>query len=269
MCIRDSFNVVRREYNAGQWNPEPGDSRSYRVTEETEGFYVEANYRPNEQWLINGGVRYVETTVQGNKSDLRQSYDNTLPAINITYEPVEDVLLRASYSENIQRPNPASISGAINYTPLNGTVTVANPGVGPETSEAIDLAVEWYFADESFVGITYFRKDISDAIVPFETPRTALPAEILPVVAADPVYDENSPVFDPNVVQANDPTGWDVTESINSPEVSELNGYEIGFQHVVPIGVGVLANYTYIDSDHIVSGLSENSSTLPVFYDTD
>lgn len=150
------FDVVRREYSAGQWNPEPNDSRTYKVSEDTMGGYVEGNYNVGD-WRLNGGVRFVETTVDGNKSlEGEKSYTNTLPALNVIYEPIQDLLFRAAYSINIARPNPQNLAGAYSYTPINGNFSVDNPGLKPEESEALDFAVEWYFAPESYVGLAFF-----------------------------------------------------------------------------------------------------------------
>lgn len=262
------FAVVRNEYNAGTWNAEPNDSRSYKVSEDTMGGYVEANYFVGD-WTLNGGLRFVETTVQGNKSDLKESYTNTLPAINVTFEPMQDLLLRASYSQNLARPNPASLSGAVSYTPINGNISVQNPGLKPEVADAIDFAVEWYFAEESYVGIAFFQKEISDSITSETLENVTLTGELLSIVSADPVYDPASPEYDPSAVPAGDANAWNLTQSSNSSETDKINGIEIGFNYVLPMGIGFLANYTNIDSDSLITGLSENSYNLGAFYENE
>lgn len=261
------FDVVRRQYNAGSWNPEPNDSRTYVVSEDTMGAYVEANYNVGD-WRLNGGVRFVETTVDGNKSlEGEKSYTNTLPAINVVYEPIQDVLFRASYSQNIARPNPQNLAGAYDYTPINGNFNVDNPGLKPETSDNIDLSAEWYFAPESFVGIAYFRKEISDAITSITRESVQLDQVYQDEMILDPVYDPTSPAYDESAILPSD--DWNVTTSTNSSEADKINGYEISFNYVMDFGLGFLANYTYIDSDNLITGLSENTYNLGAFYETD
>lgn len=260
-----NYAVVNAAYNAGEWNPEPNDSNTYIVSEDTMGAYVEGNYNVGN-WSLNGGFRWVETTVQGNKSDLKESYTNTLPAVNVTFEPVDDVLLRASYSENIARPNPANLSGAVSYTPINGSITVANPGLKPETGESFDFGVEWYFAPESYVGLVFFSKDITDAITS-ETVATTLNPQLRAIVAADPAYDPTSPQYEPSALSPD--ATWNLTQSTNSDDVEKIDGFEIGFNYVTEIGVGFLANYTSLDTEEVVFGLSETSYNLGVFYEND
>lgn len=258
------FDVVREQYNAGQWNPEPNDSRTYKVSEDTMGAYVEGNYFVGD-WRLNGGVRFVETTVNGNKSlEGEKSYTNTLPAINVTYEPIQDLLFRAAYSQNIARPNPQNLAGAFSYTPINGNFSVDNPGLKPEKADAYDLAVEWYFAPESYVGLTLFQKEISDAITSVTREDTLAPV-YRNAIAQDPVYDPTDPAYDASAIPPD--SVWNITEGTNASEVDEIRGVEIGFNYVLPMGIGFLANYTYIDSDALITGLSENSYNLGAFYE--
>lgn len=260
------FDVVRGQYNAGSWAANPGSSNTYVVSEETLGTYVEATYFIND-WTINGGLRWVETTVQGNKSlEGKKTYTNTLPAINVTYEVMEDLLLRASYSENMARPNPAQLSGAFNFGALSGDASVLNPGLKPELVESFDLGAEWYFAPESYVGIFLFSKEISD-VIDSETTPTTLSQVFQDEIASDPRYDPASPSFDPSL----NPPGaiWNLTQSFNSNSNIKINGFEIGFNYVMEIGIGFLGNYTSIDSDDDITGLSDTSYNLGVFYEND
>ncbi|MDT0602508.1 TonB-dependent receptor [Thalassotalea castellviae] len=261
------INVARSEYNAGKFLP---DTRSgnYVVTEETEGFYIDADYFLGPV-IINAGVRYVETTVSGNASDLEETYDNTLPALNLTYNVNEDILVRAAWSENVVRPNPQSLTGEVNGTPINASASVANPGVGPETVTSFDLSAEWYFADESYVAVVYFQKEITDAITSNTAAGVTLPKEYADIIATDPIYNVGSPSYDPSAVDPYKANAWDLTTSTNSTETDDIDGFEIAARYITEMGVGFDANYTRISSDNIVQGLSENAYNLGVFYEND
>jgi iron complex outermembrane receptor protein len=182
---------------------------------------------------------------------------------------MEDVVLRAAWSENVVRPNPQSLTGQVNGTPINASATVSNPGVGPETITSTDLSAEWYFADESYVAFVYFQKEITDAITSSTADSVTLPKEYADIIATDPVYDVNSPSYDPSAVDAYATNSWNLTTQSNSTEVDNISGFEIAARYVFPLGLGVDANYTKIDSDDIVQGLSENAYNLGVFYEND
>ncbi|MDO6446403.1 TonB-dependent receptor [Colwellia sp. 1_MG-2023] len=259
--------VARQEYSAGTFLPD-NRSGNYVVSEDTEGFYVDVDYYFNEL-TVNAGVRYVETTVSGDASDLEETYDNTLPALNLTYNVTDDLLVRAAWSKNVVRPNPQSLTGQVIGTPINGSASVSNPGVGPETVTSIDVSAEWYFADESYVAFVYFQKDITDAITSTTQNGVTLPAEYAEIIATDPIYNVGSPSYDPSAVDAYATNQWNLTTQSNSSEVDEISGFEIAARYVFPIGVGIDANYTRIKSDDIVQGLSENAYNLGVFYEND
>ncbi|MBA6222653.1 TonB-dependent receptor [Colwellia sp. MB02u-18] len=259
------IDVVRKEVNSGKFSPDDR-SGNYFVTEETSGLYVDADYFIGPV-IINAGVRYVETTVKGGASDIEETYDNVLPALNITYNVTDDLLLRAAWSENVVRPNPQSLTGQVTGTPINGRVSLANPGVGPETITSVDFGAEWYFADESYVGITYFQKEITDAITSNTAAGVSLTTAIADIVADDPIYAVGGPSYDPSAVDPYKANAWDLTTQTNSTEVDEIKGFEIAARYITEIGIGVDANYTKIDSDDIVQGLSENAYNLGVFYE--
>ncbi|MDU0114387.1 TonB-dependent receptor [Psychrosphaera aquimarina] len=261
------IGVAKKEYGAGKFLPDDR-SGNYLVTENTDGLYVDVDYYL-EDLVINAGLRYVETKVKGDASDIEGKYNNTLPAFNLTYTMMEDVVLRAAWSENVVRPNPQSLTGQVNGTPINASATVSNPGVGPETITSTDLSAEWYFADESYVAFVYFQKEITDAITSSTADSVTLPKEYADIIATDPVYDVNSPSYDPSAVDAYATNSWNLTTQSNSTEVDNISGFEIAARYVFPLGLGVDANYTKIDSDDIVQGLSENAYNLGVFYEND
>ena len=115
--------------------------------------------------------------VDSNPSDtvyttLNGSYDNWLPAIDFDMTPIQDVVLRASYSHTITRlaynnldggltvNSPARVSGG--STGFSG-----NPGLLPYKSKNIDLSAEWYYAPASYLSAPY---GMSRRGAPAETP---------------------------------------------------------------------------------------------------
>jgi outer membrane receptor protein involved in Fe transport len=81
------------------------------------------------------------------------------------------------------------------------------------------------------------------------------------------VYDPNDPAYDASAIPPD--SVWNISESTNASEVDEIRGVEVGFNYVLPMGLGFLANYTYIDSDALITGLSETSYNLGAFYENE
>jgi len=269
-----------KQLDADLGRPEPEfletNSNTYEVTEDTTGFYGEVNYIWGNL-LANAGLRYVETEVTSGGyilgsdgepvyNELEGSYSNTLPALNLTYNITDDLRGRFSWAENVARPNPASLSGAVSVSGVNGEITANNPSLKPEIAESMDLAVEWFFAEESYVGLTYFQKEISDAIDSDSFDYTGVPPEYRAVVDAHPDY---QPPVDASV-KDRDSDPWILNTKVNSTELTEIDGWEIGYQQMFQYGVGVLANYTSVDSgDQVIDGLSETTTNLGVFWEND
>jgi len=177
-----------------------------RTTEETTAYYLQYNWTGdlfNRPANLHVGVRHEETDVRsaaldatyggsrwigavselnivraedadGNViqsfTDVTGTYDVTLPNFDFDIEPWEDVVLRASFSETITRPNYNDIKGGLTpggtqYTPLEPLgASAGNPGLVPIQSFNIDFSVEWYYSDSSYFSVGYFDKDVENFI---------------------------------------------------------------------------------------------------------
>lgn len=254
----------------------PTNTNTYDVTEKTTGLYTEVNWIYGS-FFVNAGVRYVETKVTAidfleingvfAPNEATDSYSTVLPAINLTYNITEELKARFSWAKNIARPNPASLSGASTISPENGTITLGNPAIGPELATALDVSLEWYFAEESYIGLSIFQKDITDAISSETIENVSLSTFLRAIAADDPAY-ATSP--NPAGFVGLDEATWDITSQVNSSDVVKLNGWEVGYQQVLAYGIGLLANYTHVDSgDAVIDGLSESTANLGAFWEND
>lgn len=285
------FNASIDAYNAGDFELDEDNSNTYNIVEKSFGAYVEAEVQTDllgKPFTANAGLRVVETDVtsRGVSSDgdggfvpteLQRSYTEVLPSTNLVWELQEDLLLRLAMGRNISRPGLGSMAGTVNVTPINGNVSVGNPGLNPVRANSVDLGVEWYFADESLLSFTLFHKQIESFITGDTLEGEPLPADIRAVVEQRPEYDPSSPLYDGSVL---DPASddWNISTSVNG-DGADLDGYEIGYQQTFDFlpGVGVLANYTHVESEAefgngivgSLEGLSENSYNLGVFYEND
>ncbi len=95
-------------------------------------------------------------------------YHEVLPNFDFDFRPTDNVIVRASASTTITRPDYASMQGGQTLDQLyrigGGTGSQGNPGLLPYKSKNIDLSVEWYYGKDSYVSLGYFTKDVSNFI---------------------------------------------------------------------------------------------------------
>jgi TonB-dependent receptor len=104
--------------------------------------------------------------------DVDFSYDNLLPSLDIDIAVSDDVKARFSYSKTIARAayNQLRVSpGGLGITgsTLNGTIpraTSSNPRLLPLESDNLDVSVEWYFDDASYLSAGVFEKRVTNFI---------------------------------------------------------------------------------------------------------
>jgi TonB-dependent receptor len=99
-------------------------------------------------------------------SDVKSSYSEWLPSLDVSLEPVKDVTLRASYSKTIARSDLLSMIGTTSVTnspkPGSRSATAGNPGLLPYESNNFDLSAEWYYARDSYVSANWFTKHVTN-----------------------------------------------------------------------------------------------------------
>jgi TonB-dependent receptor len=87
-----------------------------------------------------------------------------LPNIDISYEALENVLVRTSFSKTNTRSNLPQMVGTTSVgqapKPLSRPATAGNPGLLPYESYNFDATVEWYYGVDSYVSMNYFSKDV-------------------------------------------------------------------------------------------------------------
>jgi iron complex outermembrane receptor protein len=154
-------------------------SAYFDIEEVSNALYAQVNF---EYGIFRGnaGLRYVKTDfdsvsfendyVDANTTNLVQvngssSNSFVLPRISIVADLHDDVLLRASYSEDINRPDFEHMTAARtmpNRGGVNDVSRVGNADLEPEEIESFDISLEWYFAPASIVSVGYFEKTRSN-----------------------------------------------------------------------------------------------------------
>ncbi len=120
----------------------------------------------------NAGVRLVTTDQESVgfqtvgtavvPARFKNDYTYALPSVQLRYDITPQLVARASYFKSLTRPELANIQPGRRVDTFNGgTGTAGNPQLSPFTSNNYDAGLEWYFARESLVSATYFRKELS------------------------------------------------------------------------------------------------------------
>lgn len=281
--------------------------RIRQVEEENLGYFVqlagEFSVGANDMRLLyDFGVRYVETDQisSGYNSGQwitwkRDTYSDTLPSLNLALWATDELVIRASAARVLARPSLSQLSpgGSVNSF-SNLRVSFQNPELEPIRADSIDLSAEWYFAEDSVLSLALFDKDIESFPVNQILHDVTYASSGLPYSLIDPTSaivnnPEGGPLDACN--PANGGTGcWEVATLINGPG-ADVTGWELSFQApfsslfgddlpAVLNNMGVIANYTYVDStvpytwngnsikERLV-GLSNDSYNATLYYEDD
>ncbi len=176
--IQDHAAEVRGMYNM----PVDGPAllRSYDVTEKTSSVYVQADFDIGEKLHGNAGVRYVQVDTPLVFNDLvtggapihrKNSVDDLMPSVTLRYDITDDLRVRANYGETLRRPNFGDLNPNYSLTEdlTNvgyGTGTSGNPDLTSSKGKNYDLTLEWYFAEDSAIYATWFKRKIEGLVVP-------------------------------------------------------------------------------------------------------
>ncbi|BFM09441.1 TonB-dependent receptor [Halioxenophilus aromaticivorans] len=285
----NNFGATIAAYQIGGWETDETSGNTWRVEEETLGAYFEFDTESElfgRTLRTNAGLRIVETssTMQGAVAfndgvvpvTVENTYVDVLPSINFAWEVTEDLQMRLNFARNLSRPGLGSLTPTSSYSGVNGTLSGGNPELDPMRAESVDIAAEWYFAEESLLGATLFYKDI-ESFIASDTVERILDPVYANLVLNDVEYDPNTwqPVTEP----------WTHTQPINN-DGAKVKGFELAYQQPfsflpAPFNhLGFTGNYTWVQSESeygtgsdLVTadliGLSENSLNLTLYYETE
>jgi len=262
---------------------------TYNTQQDILAGYVMANFDSYEySWPVgitgNVGVRFVRTErttdtfqdIDGTISAISVPFDfsNALPAANLVFELHENLLLRLSYAETIVRPNPNQFQAGteVDVDEDGGilesvTVEFNNPELEPFESDSFDVSLEWYNRPGSALTLAYFRKDVAADIIT----RDFCPPSLADFDRSGAFSQFVTGNLNGDIDDCLDDAGveFSITDVINSSESFSLSGLEFGLLQTLDFlpapfdGLGVQANYTYIDADE--SGeLDEDGTPAPL-----
>ncbi|MDG2529118.1 TonB-dependent receptor [Caulobacter endophyticus] len=167
--------------------------------------------------------------------EVAQSYTKALPSLNLRIHLKEDLQLRLAASKGLSRPTFNQLNANANIGQPGSTqqgrntVTFGNPNLRPLEADQFDASLEWYFNKTGMLYAAAFYKKVdgfiynvtrSDVPISFPDGRTAL---------------------------------FDITRPENGDD-GKIKGFEVGYNQFFDFlpglwsGLGVQANYTYVDS---------------------
>lgn len=214
------------------------------------------------------------------------NYDYILPSIDLDMEIVDDLILRASFSQSLTRAGYGNLTAGsyLNEVRTNGAATGdrGNTGLLPIESTNLDLSLEYYYGDASYVSLGLFQKDVDNVIgtqtvteSPYSVTHPASGMRFNDAVAATGgdasaseairASIEASYPNDPYIVPGDETTGVmtqisghptendllavDFEQPVNQGE-NKVNGIEFAAQHLFgESGFGAIVNFTLVDSD--------------------
>ena len=239
-------------------------------------------------------------------TNLEGDYDVVLPNVDFKFGLTDDLVARVSYSETITRPSYGDIQGGQTIDSLvridGGLGNRGNPGLLPFESSNVDLSLEWYYGEDSYVAAGYFHKDVENFIgtssvveTLFNLPHPALGplgqearqatgssdgGTLYSWIIANRADAEGVDAETGTIsgVAGRDPAApFNMTVPVNIEEAT-MSGWEFVLQHNFgESGFGAIVNATIVDADvgydnfnlaqqFVLTGLSD-SANLIAFYD--
>lgn len=251
----------------------------YETSEATVSEYVQADWDSDlfgKRFRGNIGLRGYQTDTHGTgwiqgdayaylgTTDVKGSYDGVLPAMNSVLELTPQVLVRFSATQNLNRPGLGSMAAKGSaFQSDSGDITASrgNPNLKPYKDSTLDLAAEYYFGQDGLLSASVFHKSLKNFIgtqtlenVPFS--QTGVPYTTIPGATATSIVKE-------------------FEMPINIAGTKQLTGVELAAQgqfSFLPAPfdkLGAVVNYTYVDADEALTGISNTSYNATLYYETE
>ena len=226
----------------------------YISTKATSTGYKFDGVSPPDQYA--GNQNWAKT-----KASTRSTYNDVLPSINLAFDLKSNLVLRATASQAVTRPNFANmfgvtVSGYNDDRNGNETWTIGNIALKPMKSSQADLGLEYYYGRGNMLSATYFVKDISNFVV------------------ANVANNQKVGLVDPKTGVDN----WTV-QSFENAGGGRIRGLELQANHAFGNGFGAIGNYTftegtapassYLDQLGVFTQASKHNVNLVGYYENE
>lgn len=178
-------------------------------------------------------------------TSIRGDYTNFLPSANISFELTDELFLRGAFSKTLSRPTMTDLSTKFSVGSTNlgvEQIDTGNPGLEAPESTNFDLSLEWYGESGSAASLAFFNKDIDGFVANQLSTETLILNEVNPANVPDGTTPGQRTVF--------------VSRPENA-ETASITGVEASYQYISPLGLGFLANVTFVESEAKFEGQDE------------
>ncbi|WP_174298465.1 TonB-dependent receptor [Sphingomonas bacterium] len=177
--------------------------------------------------------------------DVRHTYVDFLPSINLTFDLASKLLLRVAAAETLSRPDFSALGGTVSLTDTNFTGSGGNPNLKPVKATVFDGSLEYYYGPGSLAAISIFHDELQ-SYVTFGTSTGTYFTQL-------------------------DNTFHQYNISSPSNTTGQLSGVELQAQQPIAYGFGFQANGTYVDGHDVdgnpLVGTSKFTYNLVGYYD--
>lgn len=146
------------------------DANDFQASEDIHAYYGMATYKNGPVTAVAGAryertdstfVRTSDETLNGLKY-FDGKTEHWLPSVHFRYDFTPELFLRTSWTNTVARPDPEVVYANEFIDRDERVITRANPALEPLESENIDVSLDWYFNELSYVSAGAFKKDIGN-----------------------------------------------------------------------------------------------------------
>ena len=175
--------------NSGSYVRNASDTLSntvngFKIEETIDAGYVQADFRARRFYALLG-LRY-EATKENTSNYLPvpfnsqtnfvetqtdQTYDKLLPSLNVSYTPIDPLVVRGAVTRTLARPEYSQLGQNVSAT-VSGALaseSISNPSLKPRSSTNYDVSLEYYPTRGALASVALFEKDISNEIITLTT----------------------------------------------------------------------------------------------------
>lgn len=217
--------------------------------EKIEAYYLSLDSQVLPTVRVQLGLREEDTTIEadawggnierGTVNKVERDYNDTLPALSVTWEFIENMQLRGAYSETVNRPSLLEVTGSTLRNPDDQNLYRGNVFLEPADLTNYDLRWEWYFGNADEMSLGAFYKEFDN------------PIELAKIQAQGDIYT------------------W------FNADKAELKGLEYDLRKELPLatwfdldpmwdGFNLGFNVSYIDSEVTLLGAGETAADIPL-----
>lgn len=137
--------------------------------------YASYTYTTADKLTLKLGARYEYTTIDALdqlSAITIPSYGNLVPSVNISKAFANGSTVKLAYNKRIQRPGLQQLNP--NYNAANPqNISIGNPGLKPEVTDNIELALSTY-SGKNYFNFSVFGRQTNNAVTRITTPSDTL-----------------------------------------------------------------------------------------------